>query len=489
MDCLTNAGILPADSCGGKGECRRCRIILRDAHGIFHRLACQTQVTDGMKVMIDAGTRTMSASDASMQCKWGSDGEGWGYGFSIDVGTTTVMCRLYDLESGRLMGANARTNPQIVFGRDVPSRVNACSEGFLKDMSKLLGDMLVEMASELAQRAGIDLSEVSYTVLAGNTVMEHIAADISPLSVIVPPHEPPTLFGTEVDYIAFEQGNIASGTTFFVPCISGRLGGDIACGLLAIDVLHAEKPTLLLDLSTSAEVALGSPSGVIACATAAGPIFEGGNITYGMPAYPGAISKVRFSHGELHLTVVGGVSPMGICGTGLLDVAALMLDCGMVDASGRIVDDGEVDPTLSRGLEKLLCTRDGQRCLRVAEDIYVTQSDIRNLQIAKASVRAAILTLIEEKGLQPSDIGNMVIAGGFGHYLDITPAARVGFIPQELLHSAHCVGNSSIEGASALLLSDEANDELDSIIGSCSCLELSESETYQRLYKESLLFK
>ncbi len=487
LDALRAAGIAVTATCGGHGVCRKCRVLVHDDEGVSYKLACETPVADGMEVSVDTNYGMM-VSLVGMQSKWGSDGAGWGYGFAIDVGTTTVVCRLYDLESGRLMGTVGRTNPQIVFGGDVISRITACKEGHLKDMSKLLGDLLVDMALELVNKAGIELSQVSYTVLAGNTVMEHIAAEFDPTSIGVAPFTPYTLFGMELDYLAFEQGSIAAGTTYFAPCISGYVGGDITCDLLAIDILNAEGPTLLVDLGTNGEIALGDASGVLTCATAAGPVFEGGNIKYGMPAYPGAISKVTFSGGNFGYTVISGADPTGICGTGLIDCVALALMHGIIDETGRILDDDEIDCVCSHGMERAVCEHDGQRCIQISDNVYVTQKDIRNLQLAKAAIVAGIRTLLKAKGIDVSEVKDFVIAGGFGQFLDLGAAARVGLIPDELLYCARSVGNSAIEGASALLLSDEATDELDSIVGACEYIELSESKEFNEFYLGSMTF-
>lgn len=488
LDALRDNGISITATCGGNGTCRKCRVLVHDGSGVSYRLACKTPVSDGMEVTVD-GNYGMMVALVGMQSKWGSDGDGWGYGFAIDVGTTTVVCRLYDLESGRLMGTLGQTNPQIVFGSDVISRITACKEGHLRDMSKLLGDLLVDMASELVQKAGIDFSQVSYTVLAGNTVMEHIAAEFDPTSIGAAPFKPYTLFGMELDYLAFERGSIAAGTTYFAPCISGYVGGDITCDLLAIDILHADSPTLLVDLGTNGEIALGDASGVLTCATAAGPVFEGGNIKYGMPAYPGAISKVTFANGKFGYSVIAGADPVGICGTGLIDCVALALVHGIVDATGRILDDDEVDAACSHGMERYLCDQDGKRCIKLTDTVFVTQEDIRNLQLAKAAIMAGVRTLLKHKGLELSDIRDFVIAGGFGQFLDLGPAAHVGLIPRELVYCARSVGNIAIEGASALLLSDEANDEIDSIVDACEYIELSTSKEFNELYIGSMTFE
>lgn len=487
LETLEENGIHVESACGASCHCHKCCVLVHDADGVSNRRACQTPVSDGMEVAIDRRYGKLT-NLVNMQSKWGADGEGWGYGYAIDVGTDTVVCRLYDLETGKIMGTTMRTNPQIVFGTDIANRLRACSQGYLKDMSRILGETLVDMAGELADVAGIDLTQVSYTVLAGNTVMEHIAAEIDPSPIRRPPYEPPTCFGDEIDYIAFQKGDIAAGTTLFSSCISAYVGGDFTCSMLALDALHTQEPMLFIDLGASGEIAIVDESGIDVCAISVASVFEGGGIKYGMAARPGAISRLVYSGGCFVTTVIAGVEPMGVCCTGLIDCAAIMLDYGVIDPLGRILTDDEIDTARSQGMEYFLCDRDGERCIQLAPDVYVTQSDIYTLQACKAAVRAAIDVLLERRSIAMGDIKDLVIAGSFGQFLSLSSASRIGLVPYELLYCAHTVGNTTLEGASALLISDEAADELDSIVSACRCIDLARTPYFERCYLESFQF-
>lgn len=472
---------IPFDCACTDEQCScKCRVLVRDASGVSYRLACSTEVCEGMAVVFDGGYGSMTGV-VGMQSKWGSDGEGFGYGVAVDVGATTVVCRLYDMDNGRLMGTCAYTNPQVVFGDDIGSRFDAAAAGKLELMSRLIGDLLIDVASELAGQAGIELSQLTFTILTGNAPMELIADNIDPGFVGQAPFAPHRLFGTDVDYIALEKGSIAAGSTYFVPCVSGHMGGDVVCGLLAIDVLHARGWTLYIDLGTAVEVVVGGPEGVVGCTATALPVFEGGHIAYGMPAYPGAVARLSFSCGEFVPTVVNAVEPVGICGTGLLDAVALMLDHGLLDAQGNILDPAAIDTCMSHGMERHIVDLDGQRAVRITPNVYVTQSDVHVFQEAKSSIAAAVFAVLDRAGVAVADIVDTVVAGGFGQFLDAASFARVGIIPIELLHCTRTVGNATVEGASALLMSDEANDELENIISKSTCMELSDSKPFHNL--------
>lgn len=485
---LQKVGIVIDAPCGGRGTCLKCRVLVRDEGGVEYKLACQTPVSDGMEVVLER-SRPMEVSTQGASRTWKLAEGAWGYGVSIDVGTTTVVCRLYNLETGELLGARGRSNPQLVFGADVITRIDACEEGNLKTMADLLGDTLMGLVSSLADDADIDLSQITAVVLAGNTVMEHIAANISPLSIGIAPYKPFTLFGEDIEYLALEKSSIAAGEAYFAPCVAGYVGGDITCGILAVQMMSAHRPVLFLDLGTNGEMALGDENGIVTCATAAGPVFEGANIKYGMPAYPGAISQVAYEDGELKLTVIGDEEPTGVCGTGLIDAVSLLVEHGLVNIGGRIIDDDSIDPEQADGLEKFLIEEDDARALRLTENISITQKDVRSLQLAKAAIAAGILTLMKEKGLSFFDIERLDIAGGFGEYLNLHHAATVGIIPHELEDRASSVGNTCIEGASAVLLSDDANNELDRIMEACTYIELSGDLSFNQFYVDCMLFE
>lgn len=481
LEALRGAGATVEAPCGGNGTCKKCRVLVRDDEGVSYRLACQTKVHEHMEVTLQKD-RPMEVTTAGMARQWSSDWRKGGFGVSVDVGTTTVVCRLYELASGKLLSSAGNSNAQIVFGADVITRIKAADDGHLEEMCRLICDEVASLIATLCKRTGVRREEVVSIALAGNTTMEHIAAGLDPHGIGIAPFEPVTLFGSQMEFLG-EQA-------FFAPCVAGYVGGDITCGMLAIDVRSEDEPVLFLDLGTNGEMALGDRSGIITCATAAGPVFEGSNVRFGMPAYPGAISSVRLVDGSLELEVIGGEEPVGICGTGLIDAVALLLELGIVDETGRMLDDDEAaDEVGDEDLAGRVFELDGHPAFRLAGEIAITQEDIRNLQLAKAAVMGGIETLLERRGIDVLDVAKLLIAGGFGQYLDLRNAVRIGLFPEELLDKAASVGNTSIEGASAVLLSSAAREELARIVEVCDYVELSGDAAFNAHYIDAMMFE
>jgi uncharacterized 2Fe-2S/4Fe-4S cluster protein (DUF4445 family) len=401
-----------------------------------------------------------------------------GLGVAIDLGTTTVVCRLYDLADGELVASSARINPQITFGADVISRIEAVTNGKLDELNELITSTLSELIIHLCEQA--TTTELTHIYLAGNTVMQHLAAGISPESIGVAPYTPHMLFGTMFDICGLPA------PVFLAPCVSGYVGGDITAGLLACDMIpeHLSQPKLLCDLGTNGEIALGGPEGIVCCATAAGPVFEGGTIRFGMPALPGAISAVSFADETgFILEVLGDQEPVGICGSGLISTVAFLLDQGIVDKTGLL---RTTDPP--RALAPLVGHEDGVAVFYLTADrsLYISQLDIRNVQLAKGALATGIATLLADANLTVSDPVTVYLAGGFGQALDIESAVRIGLIPQAFSHSVQPVGNSAIEGISAALLSGQARDTLEQIARHCRYKELAVTEDFDNRFLDSL---
>ena len=334
------------------------------------------------------------------------------------------------------------------------------------------------MKAKLCATAKVPQDEVVRATIAGNTVMQHIAVGLPPDTIGYNPFIPLSLFGDvhEIDGL---------GPCYFTRCIAGYVGGDITAGMLACE-LDTGGTRLFLDLGTNGEMALAADGRIKCCATAAGPVFEGANVHFGMPASPGAISKVAWENGAVAIGVVGDVAPIGICGTGIVDAVAMMVRLGVVDETGYLLGADELDEPLA----SLVGREDDHNVFYLVPDrsIYITQTDVRSLQLAKAAVCAGILTMVEAAGIQVSDIGKLEIAGGFGAYLNLESAAAIGLFPKELLSCASSVGNTSGEGATALLVSSAAQQREDEIVEKCDYLELSTSSEFNDFYVEMMEF-
>ena len=478
---LQQEGIPFSAPCGGNGTCGKCKALIKNSEGLEYRLACQTPAEDGMQIIIekDKGMRIQVGGFSSAYDR-DADPEG-GYGLAIDVGTTTVVCHLHDLSTGERIASASSPNPQAVFGGDVLSRINASMEGKLPAMNNVIISCLATLSRQAFETAGIHYETPRKAVLAGNTVMEHIAANLSPDSIGVNPFTPLSLFG--------DSHNIEGlcPNTYFVDCVAGYVGGDITAGILASELHKKEKPCVFLDIGTNGEMAIGCKDRIITCATAAGPAFEGANITFGMPAAPGGISKLEVGDDGFELNVIGGIAPVGICGSGLIDALAAMLNLEVVDEGGALADPDEVDGFAADLLDEV----DDKDVFFLTENrnVYITQKDIRNLQLAKAAICAGILTLCDEYGIEVEDIDEMLIAGGFGNFIRLESAARMGLFPPVLLDRAKSIGNSAGEGASDLLVSKQAREDFIEVVKKCEYLELSTSAGFNEHYVDQMSFE
>ena len=491
LDALQQMGIPIQATCGGRGTCGRCQVLVSDGDGVRIELACYQQVADGMHVMVDeprdvvivqegaveSDASNQGAENASQSC-YPCDAGATGFGLAVDIGTTTIVAHLHTMETGERLATASCTNPQAVFGADVISRISASVDGKLDQMTSVVSEAIAALRDQLLQHVS---GECSNVCCAGNTVMQHIAAGLPPDGIGASPFTPLSLFGDR--HRMAELGDV-----YFAPCIAGYVGGDIVAGLLARGLDDPNQGTqLFLDLGTNGEMALAVDGRIATCATAAGPVFEGATIQFGMPASVGAISQIRVAGpGRLDIGVLGDAEPIGLCGTGIIDAIAAMLDAGIIDESGYLNGPDEVDPVWA----PFIGERQGMRVFFLTPDqtVYVTQADVRSVQLAKAAVCAGARALMAACDVDSKAIGCVQIAGGFGRYLDARSAARIGLIPPELAGRAISVGNTSAEGASMMLLSREARERAQRIAEACEYLELSGSASFNQLFVNEMEF-
>ena len=499
LSALQRAGITSLDApCGGNGTCGKCLISVtgpaappspeeaaRLPEDTSFRLACRCTV-EGDCTVSPAGQSGAGAVVASE----GTGVEfpltpGTGLGAAIDIGTTTVVLYLYDLATGQRLALRSGHNRQRAFGADVISRVNHANtqEGGLAQMTDAIREQLEEYLRETCAEAGRSVDEVRAVTVAGNTIMEHIFAGLSPASIAVAPFTPLSLFGDQIP--GAENG--LTGTLFRFPCVAGYVGGDITAGILSSGAYRAEKPVLFLDIGTNGEMAIGTREGFLTCATAAGPAVEGAEITCGMSGVTGAVNRVWLENGQLRYSVIGGGAPQGICGSGLVDALAVMLKLEAVDETGRLLPPDEAEDAALPFLEE---TDEGLRFyLDEARTVFLTDGDVRKLQLAKAAVAAGIQTLLLKSGLEETDVSRLYLAGGFGSYIDKESATAIGLLPASLLGRIVPVGNSAGMGAAAWLLSRQAREDLEDLVPKCKYLELSGCPEFNDAYIECMMFE
>lgn len=481
LEILRREGYKISAPCGGSGKCGKCRVkMIKDGVG-EEVLACRTEITGDCTIVLpDADTGGLIMSDAAFSDTDLSPREG--FGAAVDIGTTTVVAKLFDLSDGRELGTESAWNAQGPYGADVLSRCQYCMEheDGLEHLSGLIRGQLDTMIDTLCAKAGIEKSAVKEICLAGNTVMQHIFASLSPVSIALAPFTPQSLF----DIAEPELSDTAE--LCYAPCVAGYVGGDITAGLLATDIAKKHDKALFLDVGTNGEMALGGRDGFVSCAVACGPAFEGAGISCGMTSTEGAISHVEWDEG-FKFTVIGGGKPKGICGSGLIDLMAVLVEKGLVDEGGLLLPPDEAPEGFEAWLDE---DENGNGLLFLTEDdsVYFTAADVRQLQLAKAAVAAGITVLLHDSGLALEDVEALYLAGGFGSHMRAESAVKMGMLPGELLDRIICVGNASLAGARQALLSLEKRKELYAIQKSCAYHELSGSAAFNEAYLAHMSF-
>jgi len=474
LSVLRSNGISIPAACGGRGKCGKCRLKINGVP----RLSCKYEISDGDTVELPEGVSgvVLSESNSDTEIENGRSGLAAG----VDLGTTTIAVKLIDLSNGKELSIVTAWNKQSSYGSDVISRIQYVmdNDGGLKTLSELVRDQVYELISEAVNKAERSISELREIYVAGNTVMQHIFAGISPNSIAVSPFKPLSLFD---DYSNDSLNGI---NITYSQCIAGYVGGDISAGMLNIKMDKASGKNLFLDIGTNGEMALGDENGVVCCAVASGPAFEGAGIECGMPGIEGAISHVKYSNGFL-FDVIGSGKPKGICGSGLVDLVAVLLELGIIEESGRMLPPKELPKNLSKYVEE---DENGNGRLRINDEVYLSAADVRNLQLAKAAVAAGIEVLLEYKNINYTQIDSMYIAGGFGNYIDKKSAVRIGMLPSNILEKTKIVGNTSLGGICDIAKNSKNMDVMKKICSISNYIELSGNKLFNEYYMENMSF-
>ena len=479
---LQREGFQIAAPCGGNGTCGKCLVEVLTEKGTEQRRACRTTLEGILAVSLkeESGGVIQETSSGTLK-KHDSGREGCGA--AVDLGTTTIVVRLFRLSDGEELGTKSAWSDQRRFGADVITRIQYTMEheDGRKELTELVRGQILRLLAELCQEAGIPLDEVKEIFIAGNTVMQHLFAGLSPAGIAVVPFRPETLFDDGKE-------DLLGGIPLrYAPCVAGYVGGDITAGLLTGGLRRKKGNRFFLDIGTNGEMALGGEDGFLCCAVASGPAFEGAGISCGMAGTSGAVSAVRRENGKLELDVIGGGEPKGVCGSGLLDLLAILLRAGVVDGFGRLLPPDEV-PEEWRPLLREDENENGELWLLPDGSLRFLAADVRQLQLAKAAVAAGIAVLLKNAGITAEDVEEVCIAGGFGSRLDPQSAITVGMLPEEWNGRIVPLGDTALLGASMALLSREDREELFYVRESCRYLELSGNADFNRLFPEKMLF-
>ena len=420
------------------------------------------------------------------------------FGMVFDIGTTTVVGYLLDLNSGSVIATSALTNSQNVFGADVISRINHAinDKNGLAELQKKVLEAMNEIISHLYQKADVKGEEVYETVVVGNTTMSHLFWGIDPSYLAPAPFIP--VFTRTLEAEARELGlNMHPyGRVLILPNIAGYVGSDTVGVMLATHINNRKGYTVAVDIGTNGEVVLAGEGRILTCSTAAGPAFEGAQIKNGMRAADGAIEAVYIDGGEVQIVVIGKSKPKGICGSGLIDAVAQMLKAGIIDSSGRFTDpedaDCLLDPKLktriikgNNGFEFILVPAD---LSATGENIVVSQKDIRELQLGKGAIHAGIQVLMQIMGITPKDLSEILLAGAFGNYIKKESALAIGLFPAIPLDRIISVGNAAGDGAKLALLSKKERAIAQDLARKAEHVELSSRLDFQNEFVNALGF-
>ena len=419
-------------------------------------------------------------------------------GVAVDIGTTTVVVYLLDLETGEQLAAASAHNTQAVHGADVVSRVDyaGSTPRGLQELREVVLGVVNRLLEEACVEAGVEAQQVHECTVVGNTCMMHLFLGLSPKYIAQTPYIPVSVSSYEALACEVGVGISPAGSVYCLPCIAGWVGADTTGVLTAVALDSDPRPRLALDIGTNGEVMLWTGTELLVCSTAAGPAFEGAQIEHGMRAARGAIERIALLDGDLEVATIGEAPAVGICGSGLLDAIAVLLDAAVLDPSGRLVPPDQ-EGAVAGGMRTRLNGEGNQRhvVLVPAEDagredgpVWVSQRDVRQVQLAKGAIRAGVETLLAEGGLQAEDLEEIILAGAFGSYISKRSAVRAGLIPQLPLERIRSVGNAAGAGAVLALLSLHERAEATRLAARARHVELASRPDFQMRFMETMLF-
>ena len=460
--------------CGGQGYCGGCRVKLLagdvkdpEKHKELnyklglepnYRLACQSEIVEDLTLEIPQLESIILADSTEFKFEPRE-----GFGIAIDVGTTTLVAQLIDLSNGKLLDIRTARNPQARFGADIMNRVQyALTEKGRNQLMHLIREKIYHLIAGLLRDKDVELKKV---VMVGNTVMHHLfgGLDVGPLAMF--PFEPG--HKESLRYMPSELGwNLPESVQIiFVRPIGGFVGSDIYAGIIASGMDKNPNLTALIDLGTNGEIVVGNKDKMFCASTAAGPAFEGAVIQKGMSAMSGAISSVSLNNSHIEYHVIGNQKALGICGSGLIDAVAVFLEKGLIDASGAQVND--------------------EQPLMISENVYLTQKDVREFQLAKAALAAGMQILTNKLGKSLTDITRVYIAGGFGNFINLENVKKLGMI-EVCEYKILKLGNSALIGAKMLLFTDDY--DFKNTLSKIEHVSLDANVNFQDIFVEKMFF-
>ena len=459
--------------CGGKGTCGRCKVKLLKGDlpvdpvqqakidklqlGPEWRLACYCNCESDITLEISQLESIILADNSDFDF---SPQEG--YGIAVDLGTTTLVVQVVDLQNGSVIDVETAVNPQVKFGSDVISRIQSALEGNQESLINAIRSKIADMVNALLRKHPVN---PQHAVIVGNTAMHHLFCGLPVQSLSFYPFESPYLHEYPFRAVTLGWNVKEECQVLFYPSIGSFVGSDILAGIAATKMFEKENYSILIDLGTNGEIVLGNRNHILCASTAAGPAFEGAKISQGMRATTGAISSVSDKSGGLNCHVIGNTVASGICGSGLIDAMSVFL------ANGVIGDFGEINS--------------GEEKLRLRDNVWLTQQDIREFQLAKAAIAAGLQILLNKTGITFSEVETIYIAGGFGNFINEENLVTTGIIETDP-GKIQKMGNTALIGAKMFLFRGEELTR--KILKICSHINLESDPDFQDIYIWKMAF-
>ncbi|WP_162300594.1 ASKHA domain-containing protein [Anaerosacchariphilus polymeriproducens] len=494
LEGLRQAGIAQATYCGGVGLCGKCKICLLDGkleismedRKFFssaelkkgYRLACKAVPVDECKVLLlqeqeQEFSIISHYEKKSEKNEFEYDNE---YVIGIDIGTTTLVFQLVGKNTKKVLHTHTAMNHQRDFGADVISRIKASNEGKKEQLCKIIRSDLRKGIQELLSNKEFKKENVKSIAVGANTTMVHLLMNYSCESLGEYPFTPVNISTIRTDCRALLGMEDIKAEIIILPGISTFIGGDIISGLYKYNFYKMDETSVFIDLGTNGEIVVGNKNRILCTSTAAGPAFEGGYISCGVGSIQGAICNVDITKEGLDIRTIGNKPAVGICGTGVVEIVSELVRAGLVDETGLL------ESTYFK--EGYPLGSDRQR-----RKLNFTQKDIRELQLAKAAVRAGIEILLKRFGVTYEQIDKIYLAGGFGYKIDIKKAILIGLLPAEFCGRIQAVGNSSLAGAVEYLFDEEAGLKIDKMIDVAEEISLSKDDDFNEYYMQYMMFE
>ena len=510
MERLLEKQIPLANSCNGKGTCGKCKVkvvsgTITDVTDTERRLLTEKEVAGRMRlacmtkargeVVIETGEveEDHVFTTGGVEGHFKRDADKHGYGLAVDIGTTTVVATLVCLDDGTERATYAQINPQKTYGLDVLTRITyetEHKEAAISQLQKAIVQGLNEAATAVCNEAGIEVTEITEIDVAANCTMLHMLAGVDARPIGRAPYKPAFTDGQKLKARDLGLMGAAGAMVYLLPSVSAYIGADIVAGVYVCDLRHSPGKTLFIDIGTNGELVLEAGGNMYSCSCAAGPALEGMNITSGMRAAKGAVEDVHIGPDGIRLDVIGKGKPHGLCGSGILAVVRELVRTGLVTRRGAFArpEDFEVGDYRRDILRYNGTKREALLYSSGETELLVTQSDVRQVQLAKGAIRSGIEVLLSHGGLTYEDIDKVLIAGQFGAHLPAESLLQIGLLPPVTEDKLAYAGNSAKSGAVAALLSDKVKEDMEDLAKHIHYIELGSSDNYERLFAKCLLF-